>query len=358
MKILIPLLLILLLSCGKEIDNISSGTYKAPIPDGAIAVETLTVSKGKFLPYIETSGTIKGIEEAWAVSETQGIITEAYLTLGQEVSRGDVIVKINSDTEKLSLDLAKHNLESAQLDYNGNRALFNNGNISESQFNQYKYTLLQAKNQYKTALKQLNLTAIKVPIDGSIAILNSSLSVGNYIQIGTRVARIVNNSSYKMELYLGDIQVSSIDIGANTTIHIDNGLSYMEFHGEVKAIGSGSDPDTGSFPVLIEWHTEENKPKLRSGISAQVKIETREDLSRIIVPDSSIMSINNRDYIFINKAGVARRKEVEPGNSFAGNTVIHSGIELEDEVLISSIYLLEDGDRIIPTNLGKSGDWK
>lgn len=352
------LLIIAAISCSEKNTDGLSELISNKNENQTIAVETLTVSKGKLLPYITASGLVKGANEAWAVSETQGIILNSYVSLGDRVNKNDIIAKIESDIQKLNMNLAKQNLESLRLDYNGNKKSYESGNISRSQYDKIKYQLLLAENQYKIAKRNYDLTSIRVPIKGLVAVIDSDLTPGNYLFPGTKILKIIDISSYKVELYLGEGQISSIEVGAKAEITVTRDFTTYKYQGEVTSVGAGSDLNTGSFPVIVEWQDIPENSTLKSGISAKVKIETRKDLSEIIIPTSSIIPKNKSNFVFLNIDNKVTKREIEVTRNFGGMSVLSNGLSLGDELIISRLSNIKEGDKITTTNRGLSRDWQ
>lgn len=352
------LILIITISCSYRDNREQKQTSNIRDRNQAIAVETLTVSKGTLLPHITVSGLVKGVKEAWAVSETQGLILDTYIYLGDEVDKNDIIAKVESDVQKLNLDLAKQNLDSSRLDYNGNKKSYESGNISRSQYDKFRYQLLLAENQYKIAKRNYDLTTIRVPIKGLVAVINKDFTPGNYLFPGTKIVKIIDVSSYKIDLSLGEGQISSIEVGAKAEIKIIRDFTTYKYAGAVTSVGAGSDINTGSFPVTVEWDDTSENGILKSGISAKVTIEPKNGQTEMIIPTSTIRTKNKSTFVFVNSNNIATLKKIKVSKNFGGMSALSNGLSPGDELIISRLSSIKEGDKIIPTNRGLSRDWQ
>ena len=72
-----------------------------------LAVEALTVTRGELVRNIEAAGIVSGINEAYVVSETQGIIEGVSFDLGDRISRGQVLVTVDDTIPRLNMEQAK-----------------------------------------------------------------------------------------------------------------------------------------------------------------------------------------------------------------------------------------------------------
>lgn len=322
----------------------------------ALAVEGLTVTKGILNEYIEASGVISGINEAFVVSETQGIIRSVNFDLGDKIEKGQVLLQVDNKIQEINLEQAKIEYDNAKLDYNAVKNLFDAGSASQSELNRAESALSGAKGKYEQTLKAYNDCTLQAPISGFIAERDSSIALGNYLNSGTRIARLVDISAFKLEIAVGEREVGLLNEGAEAEIFIPT-CSRVENNGAIDAIAAGSDPATGSFPVIITW---QNKcpGNVRAGMTASVKIRTNDTTPRVIVPTSSIFAQEGQSYVYISDGGKAVQQPVTKGETLGNRTAVETGLEGGETIIISGITVLRDGTDINPTIVGDSGTWQ
>lgn len=349
---------ILLISCLEDSrDSVSSATWRNTGEIQAIAVESLKVEHSKLIKSIESSGIIKGSKEAWIVSETQGIIRKTNIELGKNVNKDDVIIVINNDLQKLTVDLNNEQLKKTKFDLEANKLAFENGNISRATYDQFRINYLQAKTRYKQSILDLDKTYIRVPFNGEVALLENSIIEGNYINRGTKIAKIVDLTKLKIEIPLGERQVGLITTGLKALITLNINGEAVSFKGSVEAIGSGNNTQTGSFPVIVSWINNQEM-KIRSGFSANVKIETIGKANQIIIPVNSLVIRNRNEGIFIEKDGKAYFKKVKKSQLFSGKVIITEGLSPGENLIISGFGSIGNEYPVKSTIVGKTGDWE
>lgn len=350
------ILVVALTSCQKEVDETTSATWTVDDSELIVPVETLNITKGDLYPAVEASGIISGIMEAYIVSETRGIIEDVNFEIGDKVTTSDVLLNVDDTISKLSMDQAKQQYDSALLDLKSMESLYKQGSASLIQLTRSRSSANGAKAFYETSLKTFNDYTIVSPIEGSVAWKDDSITKGNYLNQGTKIARIVDLSSIRIELSLGERQIGLVQLGDQAIITISFLYDTEPIIGSVVAIAAGSDVTTGSFSVIVEAKNNFYEI-LRSGMSSSVLIKTSSKNPKIIVPTDSIVKREGKDYIFVDKDGIAEPIPVTKGEVIGNRTVITEG-EIENELLIiSGLSSIKPGVKVNSRTVGESGDW-
>ena len=321
-----------------------------------LAVDTVTVGEGKLISTIEAAGIVSGIHEAFIVSQTQGIIEEVLFELGDIVEEDQVLLKVDDRIAFYTMEQAKGQYETAALDLELTEKLFNDGRSSKAQLARAQSTANGARALYEMAAKTYEDSAIKSPFKGSIAQKDSIVELGNYITPGMPIGRVVDISSLKLEIAVSEREIGYIKEGTPANVRVPAACSEI-FQGTVEAAAAGSDPGTGSYAVLITWPNgcDEN---IKSGMSSTVSIATTEEEAGLIIPSTALLKSGSREYVFIHQEGAARRKEVVSGRSIGNKTEILKGLNRGEELIISGLTSLSDGDAVTAALVGESGSWQ
>ena len=166
----------------------------------AITVQTEKVSLHSLTNIVIANGKIQPVIQVTISPEVSGEIIDLPVKEGQQVKKGDLLVKINPDiciaalnqakagyeSSLASRDSATANLEKAEADYDRNLELFNRKLLSASDFIGFKSARNVAKAQLDSADDQVNVakalvdsaedslnkTTIISPLNGTISKLN------------------------------------------------------------------------------------------------------------------------------------------------------------------------------------------
>jgi membrane fusion protein (multidrug efflux system) len=322
-----------------------------------LAVEALTVTRGDLVRNIEAAGIVSGINEAYVVSETQGIIQSVSFELGDRITAGQVLVKVDDTIPRLNMEQAKEQFEIAKLDLEATEKLFNDGSASKAEVARARSAVNGAQALYQSALKAFRDCTIRAPIGGYIAEKESGITLGNYLSPGLRVARLVDISSLKAELAVGEGQVSLVSEGAPATVLIPAASEQKLFEATVTAVAAGSDPATGSYPLIVTWKNPVGNT-IKSGMSATVTIETQVQEPVVLIPSAAVVEQAGQSYVFTAEANRAAQKPVQVGRRIGNIAEILEGLEEGETLIISGLTALRRGDPVQPSVIGESGSWQ
>lgn len=352
---------IFFISCSKDKpDDVgSASSYVDKSDKEAVPVFTQKAVEEPFFTSINSSGIIEGIREADIISETSGLITEVFFEIGDYVNEGDVLLKVEDRMAGISYESAKQDYESSRIEFEALEKSFKTGGSSQLIFSQGKARLESARLRMEQARDTFDNTSIKAPFDGYISLRDISISVGSYIQPSVAVTHIVDTSSFRIRLTLGEDEIPLIQKGDDAQI-ILNSLPDLKIKASVEAVSPGSSQAGGGFPVLLSWKNELNG-SVKSGMSAVVRIlPDNMGKNEMIVPASAIVRRNGLDYVFRVKDDTAEAVEIRLAQSLGDRASIleapgsESNIEAGDILVVTGLNTLAPGDPIIPNSLEDS----
>ena len=382
--------LILVLIGGKKAGWFgNSGEYKS--------VEVQQIKKMNIVETVAATGKIQPETEVKISSEVSGEITELPVIEGQQVKKGDLLVRINPDLiqsaliqSQASLQNVKANLAQTQasekvakLNYERNKPLFEKGVISKSDWDRavsdFEIAQANVKSAYysvqsssanvKQAQDNLERTTIYAPIDGTISSLDVELGervVGTAQMAGTEIMRVADLGNMEVEVDVNENDIVKISIGDSAVVEVDAYLK-KEFKGEVTEIANSAESDLTadqvtnfkvkvrilekSYKDLIEGKVKGYSP-FRPGMTATVDVITTSKSDVLAVPISAIVIKNDTTTTKTPKTGAALATEgqqfecvyVKSGDE-AKLRVVKTGIQ--DDTNIEITQGLQPGDEVI-----------
>lgn len=382
--------LILLLIAGKKAGLFGkTGNFKQV---EISKIEPITITET-----VAATGKIQPETEIKITSEVSGEIIELPIVEGQQVKKGDLLVKINPDLYQSGLQRSQAALQNvrsfynqtqaslteAQLNYERNKTLFERGVISKAEWdravsafegakaaNQSAYYNIQSAGAtVNEARDNLARTTIYAPIDGTISKLGVELGervVGTQQMAGTEILRVANLNSMEVEVNVNENDIVKVSIGDSTNVEVDAYLR-REFKGVVTSIANSAEATLSAdqvtnFKVKIRILTEsyqdllEDRPEhfspFRPGMTATVDIITNKKEKVLGVPISAIviktdtsstvqtntsrdmLSTERFETLFLRKGDEALLRVVETGVQDNQFIEITKGLEEGDEVII------------------------
>lgn len=349
-----------LIGCGRPGGGRPGGSpagAEGPDEVKPLAVEALTVTRGDLVRNIEAAGIVSGINEAYVVSQTQGIIQSVSFELGDRVAEGQVLVEVDDTIPRLNMEQAREQFEIAKLDLEATEKLFNDGSASKAELARARSAVNGAQALYRSALKTFQDCTIRAPIGGYIAEKESGITLGNYLSPGLRIARLVDISSLKAEVAVGEGQVSLVAENAPATVLIPAAGDQKLFQATVIAVAAGSDPATGSYSVIVSWKNPVGDT-VKSGMSATVTIQTQAQEPVVLIPSAAIVEQGRQSYVFTAEANRTAQKPVQVGRRIGNMAEILDGLQEGETLIISGLTALRRGDPVEPSVIGESGTWQ
>lgn len=328
-----------------------------PLDKEPVAVEAVEVTKGALQRDIEASGVVAGINEAFVVSETQGLIKSVSFELGDSVKKGSVLLRVDDQIAKLNMEQTAEQNETAQMNLKVTEKLHAKGSASKGELVRAQGAAKGAKAAYEAARKAYRDCTIRAPISGHIAAREPTVAVGNYLAAGARIARIVDIHKLKLEVGVGEREVSFVEEGADVGVRVPAACQKKTFEGSVKAVAAGSDPSTGSFTVVVTWDNTCDS-RLKAGMSASARIATRQEDPVVLVPAAALVAQGANQSVMLAAKKKAARRLVKVGRTVGGRVEILEGLEGGETVILSRLGSLATGDPVEPTIVGTSGDWQ
>lgn len=344
--------LFVLAGCSDQPDAASEATADRSMASAdamqPMAVEAVTVRREPLVGDIVASGLIRGASEVTVISETQGAIESVGFELGDAVEAGQVMVAMDDSIQTLTVAEAREALVSAELDLATTERLVSSGNASQVQLARARSALAGARARLAQAEKAQADRTIEAPISGLVASKDASVQAGNFLNAGVPVARIVDTSELEVELSLGEREVQYVADNAPAFVSFP-AAGAGELRATVRAVAAGSDPSTGSFPVVVRFANTVGR-RARSGLSATVRIPPVGSPQAIVVPANSVRSEGATRYLFVaSPDSFAVRRTITTGERLGDRVVVTSGVEAGERVIVSGIGSLADRQRVTVT---------
>src|SRR5690606_24032572 len=239
--------------------------------EDAKEVETQKLVRIDITEKVSATGKIQPEIEVKLSSEVSGEIIELPVVEGQQVKKGDLLVKINPDiyqsnlnrsqatlqNVKAGLNQAEATLKEAQANYDRNKQLFEKGIIAKAEWDRvvsaYEVALAAKQSAYynvqsasatvNEATDNLSRTTIYAPMSGTISKLDVELGervVGTQQMAGTEILRVANLNNMEVEVDVNENDIVKVQIGDSAIVEVDAYLK-KEFKGLVTEIANSAD---------------------------------------------------------------------------------------------------------------------
>lgn len=365
-------------------------------------VTTQKVELKEIIETVSATGKIQPEVEVKISSEVSGEILEMPFKEGEQVKKGDLLVRVNPDliqsalsrsqasfqNVRANLEQAEATLKQAKADYDRSKGLFDKGVISRADWDaaiasfetatagrsSAYYGVQSAAATVNEARDNLSRTTIYAPMDGTISLLSVELGervVGTQQMTGTEILRVANLNNMEVEVDVNENDIVKVTIGDTTIVEVDAYLK-KEFKGVVteianSAAGALAADQVTNFKVKVriieESYSELTKGQpetyspFRPGMTATVDVITNKRKNAVSVPISAIViksdtsstkKIYGKKIDTDNTSAISEEKFecvfVNEGGK-AKLRVVKTGIQ--DDTNIEIVSGLKEGDEII-----------
>ncbi|HOK50776.1 MAG TPA: efflux RND transporter periplasmic adaptor subunit [Bacteroidales bacterium] len=324
--------------------QIAADTTIKKTPKGTRVVVS-EIKPTSFFHSIEVQGKVDGDNSVNVFCEgAGGIVEEIYVTEGQYVKKGQVLAKLDDAIYQTQLKTALSSLEYVTTLYNKQKALWEQKIGSEVQYLNLKNQKESLEGQVATLKEQISKCRIVSPIAGTVE--DIPIKKGQMISPAVVSFRVIDLSSLKIVADVSESYSTRIKVGDKVTVFLPD--LNKEITGKVDFCSRYINPVNRTFNVTLRIPS--NDPAIKANMIAVLRIVDYQNPNAIVVPVNVVQTDQKGKYILvaerIDDSYVARKKYVEPGETYKGITEIRSGLKEGDKVITIGFQELEEGQYV------------
>ncbi len=310
-----------------------------------VLVETIVIEPQEFNHYFEASGTVEALNEAYISPEISGQIKNIYVSEGERVDKGELLIKLNTSILENNIGEVRTSLELATTVFNKQKQLWDKNIGSEMQFLEARNRKKSLESKLKTLESQLDMAYIRSPLKGVVDEI--FLKEGELATPGVQLMQVVNLDVLYINADISENYLPDIRKGEVAYIRFP---SYPEIQLEepIRRIGQMIEPQNRTF--TIQFKIDNRQEKLKPNILSIIQINDYNSGSAFVVPSQIMKEDRNGTYLYraVTKGSqlIAEKAYVEPGKSYKNETEILQGISTGDTVVVKGYNIISDGTEI------------
>jgi membrane fusion protein (multidrug efflux system) len=305
-----------------------------------VAVKMTTVSQVDFVESVEAVGTARANEQVIITSKYSDIVEAVYFDDGQQVNKGDILVELNDREEVAKVDELLANLSESKAQLKRLSELLANRATSTSVVEEQQAKTKSIEAQLVSARAKVNDLVIRAPFAGILGF--REVSQGAYVNAGSSITNLDDVSRIKVDFHLPERLLTHINVGQRVSA-ANTAYQDKTFIGKITAIDSRVDSTTRTIKIRAVINNDSLKlhPGMLLNIIVLLDVETILQL-----PESTIIPIENKHYVFIEVNGKAVRKTIQIGRRYLGLVEVISGLVAGENVVVEGALKLRDGSEI------------
>ncbi len=251
-----------------------------------------------------------------------------------DLSKSQVAAK-RVDAQKRSIESSQANVRSAQASLKSAQAnvsvqqarlrTIQGGARSEGKL-VAEQRVAEAQKALKVAEQQAGNAVVTAPFAGTVTKINSEIGQ----TVGSLGVLTLVSIETEIRLDVDENNLSELKIGQETIIS-SGAFSDNSFNGKVSELGAAVDQTRGTILVKI---IPVNPPAwLRPGQTVNVNIITAKDVTRLLVPQTSLIRAGDATVVYVIENGRAAQKEVVTRPLTSEGIPVISGLEINDFII-------------------------
>ena len=337
--------------------------------------------EGSVASSVLLSGTVTAQNEQYIYYDaSKGDLDEVLVSVGDQVSEGQALVKYSSTEAQAAYDAASRAVAKADRHINelnesrntaaatpslpqaglegatGQAPAQSSGSATaaiDSQISDARDVRADAEAQLEKAQAQLNAATVLSTVEGTVVEVNRNVSkspTGN----SQVLIHIVSNDNLQVKGELSEYNLANLSVGQEVTftskVYPDKTwtgkISYISNYPKNNSEASSSlaASNSGSkYPYTVDVTSEIGDLKQGFTVSVEVKNKSK----ALIVPISSVVVEEDKNYVWIlDENQKAKKVEVGLGNADAENQEITSGLTDGAKVISNPTASLQEGKEV------------
>lgn len=342
MKYLVLLPLVLLAACGKSAEE------DAAAPDPVAQVRTAPAQLGSASDDLQVYGATEALPGSTqaVIAPAEAIVSSIVTPTGTAVGRGQAILSLKaSPATRAAIAKAASDIRQAQAAYARATRLRADGLASDADVETARAALTSA-TAARSGTAMGDSVTLRAPVSGTVQGLTAK--PGDQVAGGTLLATIGTVSGLRAKFGVDPALAPRLHPGAPIMISTIGGGA--EVKAAVVGVDPQVDPSTRLASVYVAVPTDLH---MGAGEPLRATLQVGAATTGIAIPYAALLDDGGRSYVFVVKGGVAKRRDVSPGNSMGDQIAILKGLQPGERVVVEGGTALEDGMKVSEPGAGE-----
>ncbi len=327
----------------------------SPQPAQTIAAEAARTDTWQ--PQVAGIGTLTASEGIDITPQVGGVVREINFDSGQDVTAGQLLVKLNTEQEEADLRSFAAQLLNAQTDLQRREGLADKGLAPQAEIS----LLRSRRDSLRANVDRINAVigqkSIFAPWDGGVGL--REISIGSYIAAGQKIVWL-----QKVDPVYADFSVTEADFGriaiAQKVTARFNAWPDAAFAGEIMTTDARMSGESRMITVRARIANPEHK--LLPGMYANVLVDSGAPRTVVTVPQTAVTFSLYGDNVFVVVPATKldpkakpeelaiERRFVKAGEARGGRVAIMDGIKPGDQVVVAGQNKIDQGSKVVINN--------
>ncbi|WP_422106208.1 efflux RND transporter periplasmic adaptor subunit [Winogradskyella sp.] len=307
-------------------------------------VTSFKVKDTLFNHFIDIQGDVDTKENIIIYPEYSGTLTHIYVKEGQNVSKGQLLAKIDDGGLANQLAQMKTQYELAKTTFERQERLWNQKIGSEIQYLQAKASMEGLENSVKQMQSQLGKTSIRAPFSGTIDEVITDQ--GQVVSPGAnQLMRLVSLKNMYVKASVPETYLGTIKRG--TYVNVAFPSLGQQIDGKVRQVGNFINPNNRTFEIEIAIPNKEQL--IKPNLVANLEINDYRKENATVIPDNVVQeNALGQKFVYLipsleDSEATVVKTQVNLGLAYDGYVEVLDGITSGDVIVKDGAITMRDG---------------
>lgn len=340
---------VLVSGCGGP-DESASPSDMEPVP-----VETETASASAVMQMSRYTGTIQGARRIPLSTKMMGTVAHLDVEEGDQVSKGDVLIRVRSENVRAQkrqaearLREAQAALDNARINFERIEALYEKESATEKEFDDARTAYERAKARVEALTGQLDeindtldYATVTSPIDG--VVVEKGSEEGALTAPGQPLLVVETIDDLKAVVQVPEAEINGFALGDSVTVEV-GAAGNVRVAGVVRQVNPAGNAVSRQFTVQVRIPRHDGG-SVKSGMYAQVLLPKGE-AKTITVPRRALVERGQLTGLYAVKDETVLLRWVRTGKQYGDRVEILSGLTQGETFVTNGEQRLLDGQRV------------
>jgi len=312
---------------------------KKEIP--AVSVITLTLNPERLEDKISLPAQVEPFEDLWVKAEVKGQVITIPVEEGQEVTKGQRLVRLDDRDYRSHLARIEANYKLATLEYGRFETLAKRNIAAASKLDEAEARLKELEAQRSEAKLALSRTRINAPISGRINEIKAK--VGDLLDVNQPVAQILQYDTVKVTVGVPESDVEAVSTLEEAEVVIE-ALDNLRVKG--KKVFLSRQPKTMARLYDLELIVPNPDGRILSGMFARVELVKKVIDEALSVPLYAVITHGDDRFVYVETDGQVEKRPVQLGVLAGWQVHVQAGLSPGERVVVVGHRFLDDGQTV------------
>ena len=344
------LVLLLVLAIAAPLAWIKFGQIQQRIAQGSEPPPPISVNVAEAVPdewnrRVRAIGTLIAFQGVDITTEVSGIVESINFESGDEVSKDQLLVELESSTEKANLESAQAQFDSDNSSYQRLLKLKDQSFVTSNDIDTQASLVNVSRARVAVARTALAKKRIYAPFTGKLGI--SQVDIGEYVPPGRNIVTLLSLDRLYLDFTLPEDNFNDLAVDQTVSFQV---RSYPDRRFEARVETWSPELDADTRNIQVRAIVDNRERLLAPGMFADMVLRSKRKLSVLSIPETAIFYNIYGEAVYVletpedEDSTSATTDGSEPGYRLAARQV---KVAYRNNGMAGVIEGIEAGDRVV-----------